>query len=228
MSDSWLYIIIGGVIAFVIIAGAPLLFGRLFAPRLTFALIKRFGRRMAKLTDRISPGLDTRLLVKATNRYFKKRYEKTDFSDRIIFLPFCLRPLDCPGRMDRDRGMICPDDCPGCRLGELRDEAIRLGYGQVFIVPSSRMVREVELIPSDQFIKGKLRELNPKAALGVVCDWHLKTRLLPKHRVDGRGYVSDGGQRSGSALQGVLLNCRSCRQASVDWEAVRERMISRR
>jgi hypothetical protein len=79
------------------------------------------------------------------------------------------------------------------------------------------------LLPSDQFIVAKLEQHAPDAALGVVCSWHLRNRLLRKYTVNRRGV--DTGQRGvRSALQGVLLDGRNCRAAQVDWRRVRELM----
>ncbi len=212
------------LIIFLILLAGPLLFGRLFLPRLTFSAINRFGKWVARLTNRIKPGLDIKLLVKAVNHYFHDRFAATPFSERVLFLPFCLRPTDCPAEIDPERGVMCTGGCRDCELGRVRDEALEMGYAEVIIVPSSRMVKDMDLMPSDQFIKTKLRELSPKAAIGVVCDWHLRHRLLPGHKVGGQGYIAGKGRDQKSVLQGVLLDCKSCKQANVDWNAVRRQM----
>lgn len=221
---SWLWIIVIGLAAFVALLGGPLLFGRMFMPGLTLNLVVRFGKWVAAVTDRIKPGLDTKLLVKATNRYFRRRFAATPYDQRVFFLPFCLRPADCPADIEPGQGLVCVGDCPGCELGRVRDEALSLGYAKVFIVPSSRMVRDRNLPPSTQFIKAKIKECAPCAALGVVCDWHLRKKLMADHKVDRHGLNAGNGRASGSVLQGVLLECRSCKQANVDWNEVRDYM----
>ncbi len=219
------YIVLGGVVVFLALLAGPLLFRRLFFPRLTLALVGRFGRAVAKVTDRIRPGLDLKLLVEAANRYYQKAFAATDFSRRVMFLPFCLCPPGCPAEVDPQAGMNCGGECPECEVGKLKREAEALGYARVFVVPSSRLMPGQGLLPSDQFIRQKIKDLRPGAALGVVCGWHLRERLLKKQsHVDRGGYAPAGSGGPKSVLQGVLLDGRNCRRAKVDWSLVRRRM----
>ncbi len=203
----------------------PLLLGRLLCPRLTLALFRRYSWVLSGLLDRISPGLDLRLMVKAGNRYFRKAFAATPFSRRVLFLPFCLRPLDCPAGVDREKGLLCTGDCPGCQVGQVRAEALALGYAAVYVVPSSRILRGRGLLPSDQFIKNKIKAHAPGAALGVTCPWHLRNRLLAKYTLRGGNYTSVDNQepreKTVAPLQGVLMERQNCRQGVVNWEWVR-------
>lgn len=221
MDWAWLTIIV--VLGLLCLILAPWLVGRLFLPGLTLGLLRRGGRIFGRLLDRLRPGLDLKLLVRAGNRMFFRRYAATPYRSRLLFLPFCLRPLDCPAQVHPERGLCCSGPCPGCELGRLRQEALDLGYGEVYVVPSSRLVRDQGLLPSDQFIKAKLRQHAPLAALGVVCEWHLRNRLLPKHKVARSGYRVKEGVKA--ALHGVLLEAKNCREAKVDWEQVRRAML---
>jgi hypothetical protein len=99
-----------------------------------------------------------------------------------------------------------------------------MGYGWVYVVPSSQLLRREDIQPSSQFIKNKIAQHAPQAALGVICAWHLRNRLLPSHRRVGRRGYRTGTRRQGAALRGVLLGGRNCRQAVVDWEEVRAAM----
>ena len=218
---SYYYIIPAGVLAFLALLAGPLLFGRLFMPRLTLSAVKRFGKTMARIVDRIQPGLDLKLLVKAGNRYFAERFARTPFGQRIFFIPICLSPPLCPGRIDKEEGLVCDGECPDCRVGELIKEAYGLGYGKVYVVPSSTLLPKMGLLPSDQFIKSKLGQDDFSAALGLVCGWHLRNRLLPAHSVGSKGYDPGGKGRNGTVLQGVLLDQKKCRGGSVDWDEVR-------
>ncbi len=197
----------------------PMLFGRLFMPRLTLALFQRFGGWLGGVLDRISPGLDLRLIVRAGNKYFRKKFGEAPFEKRVLFLPFCLRPLHCPAEVDCEKGLCCDAKCLDCDIGDVSRKAKALGYAAVYVVPSSRMMPGKGLLPSDQFIKAKLKQHAPDAALGVVCPYHLRNRLLKKHVVGRRG-LATGQQGVRSALQGVLLDGRNCRAAKVDWEQV--------
>lgn len=217
---SFYYLIAALVLAFLLLLAGPLLFGRLFMPRLTLTAIKRFGKTVARIVDRIQPGLDLKLLVKAGNRYFSEKFSKTPFPERSFFIPICLCPPLCPAEITREEGVICTADCPDCRVGELVREARALGYGRVYVVPSSRLMPEKGLMPSDQFIKSKLRQEDVSAALGLVCGWHLRNRLLPAHSVGSKGYDPEGEKKKATVLQGVLLDQKKCRGGTVNWEEV--------
>ena len=117
---------------------------------------------------------------------------------------------------------MCDGSCPGCAVGELRGEALELGYAKVYVVPSSRIMRNRGLSRSDQFIKRKIKEHGPCGALGVTCGWHLRNRLLAKHSFDRKGYGEAGKPKS--VIQGLLLKGRNCKQSQVDWEELRKMM----
>ena len=208
---------------------APLLLGRMFAPRLTLALFRRFSWMLSGLLNRISPGLDLHLLVRAGNRYFRKAFAATPFHNRLLFLPFCLRPLDCPAEVDPEVGLCCQGGCPGCQMGLVRDEALELGYAAVYVVPSSRMIRGRGLLPSDEFIRAKISQHGPGAALGVTCPWHMRNRLLSRHTVRRDGYLAldekGRGVQARSVLQGVLMDDSNCRKGSVNWDRVRRFLV---
>jgi hypothetical protein len=220
---SLFYIILIAASLFLALLLGPLLFGRLFMPKLTLSMFRRFGKWGAKVLNRIKPDLDLKLMVKAGNRYFRSKFAATPFKQRVLFIPFCLRPLDCPTEVSPDEGLICPADCPGCPVGQLKKQALDMGYGAVYIVPSSRMMKGKGLLPSDKFIGRKLKEHSPGAALGVVCTWHLRNRLLKNHSVGSKGFPPEGDGPK-SVVQGVLLDSRNCKQSSVNMEEVRRVM----
>ncbi len=218
---AWFLIILPALAAFLLLG--PWLCGRLFLPGLTLSLLRRGGQRLARLLGRIKPGLEFKVLVEAGNRLFRRQYAATPYQRRLLFLPFCLRPLDCPAEVHPETGLCCLGSCPDCELGRLRQEALDLGYEQVYVVPSSRIMSGRGLMPSDQFIKAKLAQHAPLAALGVVCEWHLRKRLLPETKVGRSGYQVRQGVKA--ALQGVLMEAKNCRQAQVNWDRVRRAML---
>ena len=220
---SILYLLLGLAVLVLVLLMSPLFLGRMVFPKTTLKLFGRFGGMISGVFDRISPELDLRLLVKATNRLFRKKYAATPYERRVLFLPFCLRPLDCPAQVAPDRGLLCHGQCGGCTVGIIRQEALELGFAEVYVVPSARLVRDKGLLHSDQFMKKKIREHAPGAALGATCGWHLRNRILKKHSVDRKGYSDSSGQPR-SVVQGVLLEGRNCRQAQVDWDKLRELM----
>lgn len=221
MHWAWFLLIFLALAAFLVLG--PWLCGRMFLPGLTLALLRRGGKGLVRFLGRLKPGLEFKLLVEAGNRLFGRKFAAAPYQRRLLFLPFCLRPLGCPAEVHPETGLCCLGDCPACELGRLRQEALDLGYEQVYVVPSSKLMKGHGLLPSDQFIKAKLAQHAPLAALGVVCEWHLRQRLLPDTRVNRSGYQVSQGVKA--ALHGVLLEAKNCRQAQVNWDRVRRAML---
>ncbi|MCB2227267.1 MAG: DUF116 domain-containing protein [Desulfarculaceae bacterium] len=223
LNSHWPWLAVGLPLAVLVLALSPLIMGRLLAPRFTLALFRRFGWALAGLLGRLRPELDLRLMVRAGNRYFQKKFATTPFARRALFLPFCLRPLDCPAGVDPELGLLCAGGCPECELGRVRAEALELGYAAVYVVPSSRIMRGKGLLPSDQFIKKKIKDNGFGAALGVTCPWHLRNRLLARYTLKN-GQTTSLGESGGtmnSALRGVLMDRQNCRCGVVNWATVR-------
>lgn len=217
---DWLWWALAALAAALIVA--PLAFRRLLWPGLKF-LTGRVGLGLGPMADRVRPGLFCRVLVRVGNRYFRRRFAAVPPAERLLFLPYCLRPSFCPADIEPERGLACPGDCPGCELGRIRDEALAMGYGDVYVVASSRLTRLEGLLPSREFIKEKLARHQPLAALGVVCARQLQGRLLPDGGLGAGGY-SDREETPASALQGLLLSKANCRRAEVDWQRLRRLM----
>lgn len=225
MTDILLVIIFVIITALIAVLLAPWWLGRMLLPSFTFAFVRKFSQTMFRLAALIKPDLDMSILVKASNRYYATAYENAPYSRRVMFLPFCLKPRHCPALVSRHEGLMCESQCAGCTLGDLRKEALALGYGWVYVVPSSRILKKENLLPSSQFIKQKITEHQPLATLGVICAWHLRNRLLPSHKkISNKGYVTSNRQQ-GAALHGLLLkDNRQCFSATVDWQQLRQAM----
>ena len=198
------------------------MFGRLYMPKLSLSIIRGLNRTMGFLLIKVGLKLDYSL-VKAGNKYFRKAFAATPYQNRLLFLPLCLRPLDCPAHLDTDLGYVCQEICPDCELGQLRKEALELGYKAVYVVPSSRLIHKEGIVPSDQFMLAKIKEHAPSAVLGVVCLWYFRHRLLAKYTIGHSGYSIDS-RRPKFVVQGVLLKNMNCRNAEVNWSRVREYM----
>ena len=199
--------------------------GGFFMLKLSLGLMRRVSGGQGRLSKAVGPGL-LFSLVRAGNRYFRKAFAATPYSKRLLFLPLCLRPPDCQAFLDPGLGYICREYCPDCELGKLRRDALGLGYGGVYVVPSSRMILQEGIIPSDQFMLEKVKQHGPTAVLGVACLWYVRHRLLAQYTLGRNGYASDSGHPH-SVVQGVLLENRNCRKAAVDWGQVRERLYLR-
>ena len=187
--------------------------------------IRALSRILGLLLIKVGPRFDLSI-VKTGNKYFRKAFAATSYQSRLFFLPLCLRPLNCPALLDPDLGYLCQEACPDCELGQIRNEALKLGYRAVYIVPSSRMLHQEGIIPSDQFMRAKDKEHSPSAVLGVICLWYVRHRLLAKYTIGLNGFSIDDGHPK-TVVQGVLLKKMNCRNADVDWDQVRACMSAR-
>lgn len=112
------------------------------------------------------------------NKISLKKFRGTPVSRRMIFLPQCLRAIDCPSKLSPE-GIKCIN-CGGCEIGAAKKSAEELGY-MVFIVPGS------------SFIKRLVRKHKPQAILGVGCMTEIKAGLemCQKLNLYGIGLVLD-------------------------------------
>ncbi len=112
------------------------------------------------------------------NKISLKKFRGTPVSRRMIFLPQCLRAIDCPSKLSPE-GIKCIN-CGSCEIGTAKKNAEELGY-KVFIVPGS------------SFIKRLVRKHKPLAILGVGCMTEIKAGLemCQKLNLYGVGLVLD-------------------------------------
>jgi hypothetical protein len=112
------------------------------------------------------------------NKISLKNFRNTPINRRMIFLPQCLRAINCPSKLSPE-GMKCIS-CGNCEVGKAKKCAEDLGY-KVFIVPGS------------SFIKRLVRKHKPFAILGVGCMSEVKAgiEMCEKMRLFGVGLVLD-------------------------------------
>lgn len=112
------------------------------------------------------------------NKISFKKFRNTPVDKRMIFLPQCLRAIDCPSKLSPE-GMKCIN-CGSCEIGNARKYAEAFGY-RVFIVPGS------------SFIKRLVRKHKPTAILGVGCMTEVKAGLemCQKLNLYGVGLILD-------------------------------------
>jgi hypothetical protein len=88
------------------------------------------------------------------------------FAQRVLLLPYCLRPSQaCPGKMTK-QGL----DCTGCTLVEcpiyqLRIAAIEAGYGGICVAPGGRLAVRF------------LDEQQPVGVVAIACHKELEEGL---------------------------------------------------
>ena len=116
--------------------------------------------------------------ISLKNKISLKKFRNTPINKRMIFLPQCLRAVDCPSKLSPE-GMNCIN-CGNCEIGKAKKSAEEIGY-KVFIVPGS------------SFIKRLVRKHKPTAILGVGCMTEIKSGLemCEKLNLQGVGLVLD-------------------------------------
>lgn len=102
-------------------------------------------------------------LINIDNEMNTGDFSKTPVSDRIIFIPQCLRSRECPAHLTPDEGLKCVS-CGRCMLGTVIPILKNAGY-------------KVYIIPGSTFIKRMVKEHKPKAMIGVGCLMEVKEGL---------------------------------------------------
>jgi hypothetical protein len=141
-----------------------------------------FGRIDDTIVDQVSISLQ--------NYINRKKYLKTPFSKRFIFMPQCVRDPDCPAKLTPE-GIKCVN-CGRCEVGASKTFAEGLGYN-FFIVPGS------------SFIKRIIKKYKPEAIVGVGCQMEIKEGLILCHSYD-------------IPAIGVPLSKAGCVGTTLDWE----------
>lgn len=199
-------VILALVILLVSIAGAILILysfktGHFFAARLMLISISLLESvikalfRFVRADDSIVDDVGIRL----RNYINRKKFLGIPHDRRFIFMPQCLRSIDCPAKLTPE-GIKCIG-CGRCNLGEARKFAEGLGY-RFFIVPGS------------SFIKRIIKKNRPKAIVGVGCQMEIKEGLELCQSIDIPGI-------------GIPLSQAGCVSTNLDWEKLYDEISDR-
>lgn len=133
------------------------------------------------------------LYVETKNRSMTDSFASTDYSERVVFLPQCLRARDCPAELGK-YGYEC-QQCGRCGISEIVQITKDLGYKGAFILPGGSLAKKI------------LYEMKPKASLGVACSKELVlgSFLCEKMGVIGQGFglLKDGCINTVVDMQGL-------------------------
>jgi hypothetical protein len=86
----------------------------------------------------------------------KADFSGIPFTERIIFVPHCLRNSKKCKAKDEGSYYICLE-CNACKIGPISKKAKELGYKGLFILKGGKAVHKL------------FSEVKPKAALAVAC-----------------------------------------------------------
>jgi hypothetical protein len=190
-------VILGLLILIVSVLGAILILysfktGHFFAARLmliSISLLESVIKAifwLARADDTIVDDVGVRL----RNYINRKKFIKVPRESRFIFMPQCVRSIDCPAKLTPE-GIKCIG-CGRCNVGDAKKYAESLGY-RFFIVPGS------------SFIKRIIKKYRPKAIIGVGCQMEIKEGLDMCHSYD-------------IPAIGVPLSQAGCVSTILDWE----------
>lgn len=116
-------------------------------------------------------------LIQLRNRLFKASFSSVPPKERVLFLPQCLRNMECPAKLGVN-GIMCTPCEKECAVGEIKKEAEELGY-KVFIATGGGLVKRI------------ISNSRPKAVVGVACGPEVKlgSDMLSKYKVPGEGVM---------------------------------------
>ena len=162
-----------------------------------------------------------RKVVRAANNFFAKKFRAVPFSQRVLFLPYCLRPSGCPTIIDSKEGLQCPPECTiTCKLRETKEQALHLGYRDARIVVSGKLHRQEGVLRSRDFLIRHIELLQPRAVIGCLCTNDLCRKYLHPDNLSADGTLGKHGLKV--IPQVVLLASPNCRQSSVDWQTLQD------
>ncbi len=131
-----------------------------------------------------------RLSIEMQNRTMWSTFSKVPIEKRAIFIPQCLRSVECPARLSPE-GIKCKG-CGLCEIKKAKAMAEKQGY-MFFVVPGS------------SFIVRMIKKYHPAAIIGVGCLCEVKEGLdlMHKNKIPSIG---------------VVLNRSGCVNTELDWE----------
>ena len=137
--------------------------------------------------------------VRLRNYINRKKFLRIPHESRFIFLPQCVRSVDCPAKLTPE-GIKCVG-CGRCNVGEAKKFAESLGY-RFFVVSGS------------SFIKRIIKKYRPEAIIGVGCQLEIKEGLDLCHSHD-------------IPAIGIPLTRAGCVSTTLDWEKLYDEISDR-
>jgi len=128
--------------------------------------------------------------IRLRNYINAEKFEAVPMDERAIFLPQCLRSVDCPAKLTPE-GLRCVN-CDRCEIGSAKVFAESLGY-RFFVVPGSSVIKRM------------IKKYHPRAIVGVGCDMEIKEGVDLCHGHD-------------IPAIGVPLLTNGCVSTTLDWD----------
>lgn len=96
------------------------------------------------------------LITERENKRMSKAFSSTPFSERIVFVPHCMRNIQKCKAQEKGSYYICVE-CGGCSIGAISKKTKELGYKAIFVLKGGKAIRNL------------IAELQPKALVGIAC-----------------------------------------------------------
>ncbi len=205
---SSVYVLVGKVFVIVVVLAAALIstaiclaiYKRDLFPRFTLVVLNLFYQPAKLIIGycHINPIIVDEIGIALMNSIYKDAYAKTPLDKRIVFLPQCLRSLECPAKTSSQEGIIC-EECGKCGIAELKKVCDEHGVG-------------ICIAPGGEFVKRAISDKKPVAAISIACQHDLYETMR---------YVT----LKGVPMIGVLLSKSGCVMTEVDWEEVKRMLF---
>lgn len=204
------YVLVGEIFIIFVIAVAALIltaiclaiYKRDLFPRFTLFVLNLFYQPSKLFLGyfHINPVIVDEIGIALMNSVYKDAYRKTPMDKRLLFLPQCLRNLECPAKTSPREGIIC-EGCGRCGIAELKKLCDEHGIN-------------ICIAPGGEFVKRAVRDKKPQAAMGVACQHDLYETMR---------YVTS----KGVPMIGVVLSKTGCVMTEVDWGDVKRNIVYR-
>ncbi|MFA7073555.1 MAG: DUF116 domain-containing protein [Endomicrobiaceae bacterium] len=94
--------------------------------------------------------------INKKNELMSERFKLVDFSDRIIFVPHCMRNTKMCKAKDEGSYYICMQ-CKKCKIADIFLLSKELGYKNFYIMKGGKAIQNI------------LKKEKPKAVIGIAC-----------------------------------------------------------
>ena len=194
---------------------------RLLPAAIALPLLVYLYRPLERLFPSMNKDRYARRVVAASNAFFHRKFVAIPFTERMLFLPYCLRPRECPTQINPEEGLQCPPECIlPCRLRETREMALALGYRDARIVVSGKLHKRTGVLRSREFLLRQIERHHPRGVIGCLCTNDLCEKYLHPDNLSPDGTLGNHGIKV--VPQVVLLARPNCRQSTVDWQALQD------
>jgi hypothetical protein len=136
--------------------------GRIFLPKMMVLLWDFIYLPLRRISNKLdfNEAIIGEINVELRNLAYANEFKQIQSKDKILFLPQCLRSINCVASLSSKDGIICKK-CGACHIPKITKEANSLGYKKVYIAPGG------------SFVKRIIEEEKPKAIFAVGCFYEL-------------------------------------------------------